>query len=96
MSQYQLTPRAERDLDEIADHVASWSLEAAERLIDQIQDRCRALASMPETGRLRNELAPGLRSAVVGRYLIFFRPAGSGIEVVRILHGARDLPRQFE
>lgn len=42
-------------------------------------------------GRLRGELATGLRSFPVGRYVIFYRALSNGIEIVRVLHGARDL-----
>jgi toxin ParE1/3/4 len=28
----------------------------------------------------------------VGNYLIFYRPISDGIEIVRVLHGARDIP----
>jgi len=46
-------------------------------------------------GRLRDELADGLRSFPVGRYVIFYRPIPKGIEIVRVLHGARDLDAIF-
>ena len=41
-------------------------------------------------------MATGLRSLPLGNYIIFYRPIDDGIEVVRILHGARDLPPLFE
>jgi toxin ParE1/3/4 len=44
----------------------------------------------------REEFAPNLRSAHVGKYTIFYRPEDEGIEVIRVLHGARDLPKLFE
>jgi len=47
---------------------------------------------MPEMGRRREELAMHLRSFPVGRYIIFYRSMQEGIEIVRVLHGARDLP----
>jgi toxin ParE1/3/4 len=47
-------------------------------------------------GREREELSARLRSFAVGNYVIFYRPAKDGIEVVRILHGARDFPPLFE
>jgi len=50
------------------------------------------LAAMPEMGRRREELAMHLRSFPVGRYIIFYRSMQEGIEIVRVLHGARDLP----
>ncbi|MBF0178064.1 MAG: type II toxin-antitoxin system RelE/ParE family toxin [Magnetococcales bacterium] len=43
-------------------------------------------------GRPRDDLAPNLRSFAVGRYVIFYREATSGIEVLRFIHGARDHP----
>jgi toxin ParE1/3/4 len=47
-------------------------------------------------GRHREELAAELRSFLVDNFVIFYRPMDGGIEVVRILHGARDLPPLFE
>lgn len=42
-------------------------------------------------GRARDELAEGLRSFPTGQYIIFYQPVPGGIEIVRVLHGARDL-----
>jgi toxin ParE1/3/4 len=42
-------------------------------------------------GRAREELASELRSFPVRRYVVFYRPLVDGIEVVRVLHGARDV-----
>ena len=44
-------------------------------------------------GRMRDDLQPDLRSFAAGSYLIFYRPIDDGIEVVRVLHGARDIER---
>ena len=46
-------------------------------------------------GRPRGELAPRLRSFPVGPYVLFYRPTPNGIEVARVLHGARDIPSLF-
>jgi toxin ParE1/3/4 len=46
-------------------------------------------------GRARDELAPGIRSFPFGRYLIFYLPISGGIDIVRFLHGARDVDRVF-
>jgi toxin ParE1/3/4 len=51
---------------------------------------------MPLIGRQREELSPRLRSFPVSRYIIFYRPMENGIEIVRVLHGARDFPPLFE
>jgi len=46
-------------------------------------------------GRARDELEVGLRSFPVGRYAIFYLPIPDGVEIVRVLHGARDLDAIF-
>ncbi len=95
MSRYRLTPEALRDLDEIVDYISRENPAAALRVINSIEQKCRTLAEMPELGRLREELAPGLRSLTAGNYLIFYRPTDGGINVIRVAHGSRDLPQLF-
>jgi toxin ParE1/3/4 len=46
-------------------------------------------------GRARGELAPDLRSFPYGRYVIFYAPIEDGIDVVRVLHSARDVDAAF-
>ncbi len=41
------------------------------------------------------ELLPGLLSFPFGRYMIFYLSIPGGIEIVRVLHGARDIERLF-
>ena len=96
MSRYRLTPRASQDLEAIADFIAEDDAAAAARVVNAIEEKCRAIAVMPGMGRGREEFAPGLRSALSGRYLIFYRPEEGGIQVIRIVHGSRDLPKLFE
>ena len=45
----------------------------------------------PELGRSREELAPSLRSFPARKYIIFYRPAEDGIEVIRVLSSYRDI-----
>ena len=93
----RLSGPARTDLLEIWLYVADDSPTAADRLLDRIHRRCEALARMPRLGRLRPDLAPGVRSFAVGRYLILYREArGGGIEVVRVRAGEMDLTRLFE
>ena len=51
---------------------------------------------MPEVGRQRPDLAPNLRSLPAGNYVIFYRPIPDGIQLIRVLHGARDIPAIFD
>jgi toxin ParE1/3/4 len=88
-------PRAVTDLAEIWDYIADDSEGRADAFIDPVDRKVRSLARRPHMGRAREELAEGLRSFPVGRYIIFYRAVPKGIEIVRVLHGARDLPTIF-
>jgi len=89
------SPEAQADAIEIWTYIAKDNPAAANRLIDRIDAKLRLLAEAPLIGTARPELAPSLRSLAIDNYLLFFRPIADGIEVVRILHGARDLRRIF-
>ena len=91
MTEVTKTVRAEQDLDEIWFYIALDNVEAADNLLDDIDSSCQLLAIQPRGGRLRPELAPALRSFPVGRYVVFYRPQDAGIEIVRVLHSARDI-----
>ena|SRR5450631_890579 len=85
------TVRAELDLDEIWLYIAADSPAAADTLLDTIGARCHLRASQPLSGRLRLDLGMDLRSFIVKAYVIFYRPLPDGIEIIRVLHGARDV-----
>jgi toxin ParE1/3/4 len=53
------------------------------------------LAEQPEMGRVRDELLQGLRSFPVARYVIFYLTVPNGIDIVRVLHGSRDVNAIF-
>ncbi len=91
----QSRPLASDDIAEIWDHIADDSLRAADRWIDQLDEQFRLLATQPLMGQARDELSPGLRSFPFGRYVIFYEPIADGIDVVRLLHSARDVDTQF-
>ncbi len=85
------TPLANRDLLEIGLHIAQESPRAADKILTTIGQKCEMLAHSPRLGRKRDELAHGLRSFPVGSYVIFYRVAHNGVEIIRVLHGARDI-----
>ena len=95
MSRARFTPEARADLHDIWDYIARHSISAASRFTDTIEEKCGLLAAAPEIGRARPELAPGIRSFPVGNYVIFYRRGRSGIDVIRVLSAARDIPSLF-
>ncbi len=96
MNQYRVSDAARSDLDEIWLYIAQDNPDAADKYIRAIVSRFSTLPSMPLMGRERSELSPRLRSFVVGRHIIFYRPLDNGVEIARVLDGARDLPPLFE
>ncbi|MGD0662558.1 MAG: type II toxin-antitoxin system RelE/ParE family toxin [Syntrophorhabdales bacterium] len=91
-----LLPRAVADLAEIWDYISDDNEARADAFIDLLDRKIQMLAARPQMGRAREELAEGLRSFPVGRYVIFYRSTPKNIEIVRILHSARDLPALFD
>ena len=95
MGEIVLDLAAKDDLLEIWAYIAKDNPQAADRMLDRIWDGFRVVAQFPMGGTARPELAAGLRCYSVGNYVIYYRPAKDGIEVARVLHGARDVYRLF-
>ena len=91
MARLTKRPRADADLLEIWLYVAQDSPRAADRLLDRIEAQCRLLADNPRLGRVRPEITPDARAWVFGRYLVLYREQEDGIELVRVVHGARQV-----
>ena len=91
MARADLTDEAEQDLADIWAYVAADS-ERADLLLRKFLTKMRTLAGFPRSGRTRDELSPGIP---VGNYVIFYRPAPHGIDVTRVLHGARNIHSGF-
>lgn len=95
MTRIVFRPEAEADLTAIALYVAQHSPARAHALIDRLRKRCTMLETHPHAGRPRPELGDGLRSLVERPYVLIYRAVADGVEIVAILHGARDLPRSL-
>jgi toxin ParE1/3/4 len=90
-----LTVQAELDLEEIGDYIAADNPERALSFVSEIQAHCERIAKVPHAYPAWPELGEGLRCCAHGRYLIVFQPVTEEVLIVRILHGARDLPALF-
>ncbi len=96
MSQVRISPRARADLIEIWSYIADDSEANADAFVDKLYETIQVLGRQPGSGRYREELASGIQSFPFGRYIIFYRAVTSAIEIVRVLHGARDIENIFE
>jgi toxin ParE1/3/4 len=90
MPRLLIRPQAENDLDEIWWHIAQGSPQNADRFLDLIEETCIVISGYPNMGERRDELLKELRSFPVGNYLIFYIHLNDGIDIIRVLHGARD------
>ena len=86
-----ITAEAETDLEQIAAYIAERSVEIALNFVQELREKCESLADAPRGYPLvpRYEHL-GIRRRPFGNYLIFYRVGSGTIEVVHVLHGARD------
>jgi toxin ParE1/3/4 len=92
----RITKHAENDLVEIGTFIAKDSPANAARFIIAIEEHCHILATHPLIGRARNELLSGIRSISYGYYTILYCVLEDTVEVLRIIHSARDVKRVIE
>lgn len=91
-------PEARQDLLEIWGYVfeGSQSESIADGVIDAIDAAVQSLAAHPEIGELRPELSPFVRCLSVKKtYAVFYVACGDDVEIVQVIHGARDIPIHF-
>jgi toxin ParE1/3/4 len=88
------SPAAEIDLIEIWLNIANDSPLAADRFLNTIGERILQLPTFPESGPRRPDIGDEVR-ALTGNYLVLYRLAEQYIEIVRVVHGARDVSALF-
>ena len=92
MKPFVLTPRAEHDVSDIWDYIADDSIEAADRVVGALETTMHKLAKAPGIGHMREELADRRhRFFLVYSYLIVYRYETKPLQVIRVLHAARDV-----
>lgn len=86
-----LSPKAVEDLEEIGDFIARDNPERALSFVEEIEQHCDKVAETPQAFPEREDIAPSMRMAVHGKYLILYRIQSDVVRVERIVHGARRL-----
>ncbi len=84
-----ISPEAESDL------LGIWHYIFQESNTESIIDGIFLVARHPFAGRLRSELRAGLRSFPIRSYVLFYRIDGENINILRVLHGQRDIETLF-
>ena len=98
MKRFVLSPEAEHDLDVIKTYLLeSAGMGVARPLMHELREAMRFLASQPEAGHLREDLTDApVRFWSVFSYLVVYDPRKRPIEIVRVLHGNRDVAAILE
>lgn len=81
---------AERDLEEIADFIAQENPMRAASFVMELRKKAFAIGRAPNAYPPRPLFGDGIRVSIRRPYLIVFRIRARRVEVLRILHGARD------
>jgi toxin ParE1/3/4 len=95
--QIRRTKQLRQDLIEIYRYIHERDPQAADKVFEAIERNIKALLETPGVGHRWDSSHPrleGMRVAVVApyrNYLIFFRAFPNGVEVYRLIHGARAL-----
>lgn len=89
------TRPAVHDLAEIRKRIAIDNEPISRDFIARIKEKCRLISGTPHIGRERDGYGVGVRTFPFGSYIIFYRASDTGIAVLRVMHGARDLPDAF-
>ena len=96
MAGYQFTPQALDDLFEIWSYIARDNTSAADRVEQAIYSACELLANSPLAGTTRKDLTSlPVRFWVIPpfpNYFLVYDPQTEPLQIIRILHGARNIP----
>lgn len=84
---------AREDLLQIWVGIALNDPRTADRILDRIEENCGRLRDYPQLGVGRPDIAVEARALIIERWLALYRLIEGGVQVVRIVDGARDLAR---
>ena len=95
MNRCTYSPAARLDLIELHDYIARDRPAAAARFIDRLEQTCAWLAINREIGERVDWVRQGARMFPVGNHIIFYTIVEQDIQVLRVVHGARDFNLLF-
>ena len=88
------TRNAEADLEAIGDWIAEDNPARALTFLAELAKACKAIGRRPRRFALVDrQRDPALRRRVHGNYLIFYEVRLNTVEILHVIHGARDYGR---
>ncbi len=97
-----ILPLAKQDIEEIVDWLNKKNPQAAEQFLEQLEKSFDLLAMSPFIGHLRRYENPVFKNIRMfslkqySSYLIFYQTSSSQLQIIRVLHGSRDITALFE
>lgn len=94
-------PQAERDIEECFVYIAEENLDTAVYFLVAVEDSLEQLAEFPFIGSKRTFQNPRFQAIRMWRvkgypdYLIFYQIIDDRIEIIRVVHGSRDIDEMF-
>ena len=86
-AEFKLSPAARKDMEAVWLYsLHEWGREQADRYLDELVEAFTFLAGSPGAGAQCEAIRAGYRKYPVIRHVVYYREAGYGIEVVRVLH----------
>ena len=95
LNKVEYSKQALGDLESIWAYIAVDNEAQANKVMIGFAKKFRSLLNSPQLGKMRDALIVGLRSFPNGKYLIFYQQTANGIEIVRVVHSARDIEQVF-
>ena len=94
MKAFSLSPLARDDLRGIWQWIAPDNERAADELTAEIKQACEQIAEHPQLGGRRSAWSrkPVRFFLIRTHYWIVYNPETSPLEILRIIHAARDIP----
>ena len=91
MSRYRVAPQAREDIKEIYRYIKAENPSAAQRVRLRLYEKFRLLATQPYVGWVHPQLPKELRCTTAGNLVIVYRPRDNGVDILHIVHSARDV-----
>jgi plasmid stabilization system protein ParE len=93
---YRISRRAVSDIERIYDRIATYNLDAAERMFERIYEAIRLLARFPEMGHTRADVNnKRYLFMAVSKYVVVYRIERKELQIVRVIDGVRDFKKLF-
>ncbi len=91
-----ISDTARADMKEIWFYIAEYSTDSANSVIRDLAKKFDLLEANPKLGREQNGLLIEMRMFPFKKYHIYYFPIEDGVEIYRVVHGARDNEGEFE